>query len=149
MPRPVKCRLIESEPNVALFKPRGIPTALLEDINLTLEEFEAIRLKDLEGLNQAAAATKMGISRPTFQRVLRSARIKISDALVNGKAIRIEGGNYSVSGGLLRCKGCGYEWHSKHIGACPRCSCQGTVGYAPMYHGHAETQRRHEGREKH
>lgn len=97
MPRPRKCRLVKSEPCVALFKPRGIPAKMLESVNLAFEELEAIRLKDLEGLEQTEAARQMNISRATFQRVLKSARTKLSDALINGKAIRIEGGNYAVS----------------------------------------------------
>lgn len=63
----------------------------LEEINLTLEEIETIRLKDFEGLEQSQAAEKMKISQPTFHRTLLSARKKISDAVINGKAIRIEG----------------------------------------------------------
>jgi len=68
----------------------------LEETVLTVDEFEAIRLKDLEGLDQANAAEKMKISQPTFFRLLDSARKKIADALVNGKAIRIEGGEYKL-----------------------------------------------------
>jgi len=63
-----------------------------------VEEAEALRLKDLEGLEQIGGAAKMGISRPTFQRVLSSARKKVADAILNGKAIRIEGGNFHITG---------------------------------------------------
>jgi predicted DNA-binding protein (UPF0251 family) len=68
----------------------------LKDSVLTVGEFEAIRLKDLEGLDQEQAAKKMNISQPTFHRLLLSARKKISDAIVNGKAIKIEGGVYKM-----------------------------------------------------
>ncbi|MCD6575694.1 MAG: DUF134 domain-containing protein [Nanoarchaeota archaeon] len=98
MPRPVKFRRVGFAPNVNYFKPMGIPMAQLEEVVLTVEEFEAIRLKDVEGLDQVEAAEKMGISQPTFNRILCSARKKIADAIVNGKAIRIEGGNYEFVG---------------------------------------------------
>jgi len=94
MPRPRLCRRVWFEPNVTYFKPAGIPVRELEEIILTVDEFEAIRLKDLEGLEQEEAAKKMNISQPTFFRLLDSARKKIADAMVNGKAIRIEGGKY-------------------------------------------------------
>ena len=96
MSRPPKCRRVAFLPNVTYFKPAGIPLRTLDEICLSMEEVEAIRLKDLEGLEQEQGAEKMNISRPTFQRVLTSARQKISDALLNGKAIRIEGGNFEV-----------------------------------------------------
>ena len=68
-----------------------------------MEEAEAIRLKDLGGLEQEQGAEKMNGSRPTFQRVLASARLKMADALLNGKAIRIEGGNFKISPLRFRC----------------------------------------------
>ncbi|AST56635.1 DNA-binding protein [Thermoanaerobacterium thermosaccharolyticum] len=70
----------------------------LNEVVLTVEEFEAIRLKDLEGLEQEECAEKMKVSRPTFFRIIISAREKVADALVNGKAIKVEGGNYKVYG---------------------------------------------------
>ena len=96
MPRPFRCRYVASIPNVTYFKPAGIPLRDLDEVRLSVEEAEAVRLKDLEDLDQAHGAEKMNISRPTFQRVLASARKKIADALLNGKAIRIEGGNFEV-----------------------------------------------------
>jgi len=96
-------------PSVTFFKPAGIPLRDLEEVQLTVEEAEAIRLKDLEGLEQEEGAEKMNISRPTFQRVLYSARQKIADALLNGKAIRIEGGNFEISPLRLHCAS-NHEW---------------------------------------
>ena len=95
MARPTKWRKIENIPIVPCFIPadknmRGIP-----ENRLKLEELEAIRLKDLEGLDQGECAEKMEISRPTFQRILAAAREKIADSLVNGKPIRIGGGNFT------------------------------------------------------
>ena len=109
MPRPSKCRRVAFLPNVTYFKPAGIPLRALEEVLLSLEEAEAIRLKDLEGLEQEESAEKMNISRPTFQRVLASARQKMADALLHGKAIRIEGGNFEMAWHRFRCFN-GHEW---------------------------------------
>ena len=98
MSRPPKCRRVAYMPGVTYFKPAGIPLRVLDEICLSVEEAEAIRLKDLEDLGQEQSAEKMNISRPTFQRVLESARRKIADALLSGKAIRIEGGCCRVKG---------------------------------------------------
>jgi predicted DNA-binding protein (UPF0251 family)/predicted Fe-Mo cluster-binding NifX family protein len=97
MVRPQKCRRVAAVPGVTYFKPAGIPLRFLQEVCLTIAQAEALRLKDVEGLEQAEAAVRMGISRPTFQRLLTSARKQVSDALLNGKAIRIEGGNFQVN----------------------------------------------------
>jgi predicted DNA-binding protein (UPF0251 family)/predicted Fe-Mo cluster-binding NifX family protein len=102
LPRPLKCRRVEFLPDVTYFKPAGIPLKNLEEISMSVEEAEALRLKDLEGLEQEKGAGKMNISRPTFQRVLASARQKIADALLNGKAIRIAGGNFEIAMGQTK-----------------------------------------------
>jgi predicted DNA-binding protein (UPF0251 family) len=85
------------EPEVTYFKPAGIRLIELGEVNLTREEHEAVRLKDYEALEQKKAAEKMNISQPTFNRVLNSARKKIAEALVNGKAIRIKGGDFKMA----------------------------------------------------
>lgn len=90
MVRPKLCRKIEFNPNITYFKPQGVPLRELEVVDLTLEEIEALRLKNIKGLEQIEAAEKMGTSQSTFQRILASAYQKISDALINGKAIKIE-----------------------------------------------------------
>ena len=92
MPRPCRCRRIRCNPDSNYFKPRGIPLDMLEEINLTLDELEAVRLADLDGLYQEDAAKKMDISRQTFGNIVNSAHKKIADALLNGKALKIEGG---------------------------------------------------------
>jgi len=109
MPRPPKCRRVEFLPDVTYFKPAGIPLRVLKEVRLSVEEAEAIRLKDLIGLDQEQSAERMNISRPTFQRVLASSRQKMADALLNGKAIRIEGGNYEMAWHRFRCLN-GHEW---------------------------------------
>jgi predicted DNA-binding protein (UPF0251 family) len=112
MPRPRKCRRVAFSPEVTYFKPAGIPLRMLDEVALTLEELEAIRLKDQEGLEQEQAAEKMNISRPTFQRVLGSARRKVAEALLKGKAIRIGGGNFDLSRGRYRCIN-EHEWDTQ------------------------------------
>ena len=96
MVRPKKCKMVYAEPGVTYFKPRAIPLMDLKEVELTVGEFEAIRLSDLEGLKQVETAKKMGISQPTLNRLLSSAHKKIAEALVKGKAIKIYGGNYSI-----------------------------------------------------
>lgn len=96
MVRPRRCRRIAFQPGTTYFKPAGTRLVELEESILTLGEFEALRLKDLEGLDQEKAAKKMNISQPTFNRLILSARKKIADSIVNGKAIKIEGGNYKL-----------------------------------------------------
>jgi len=96
MPRPRRFRRVWLEPNVTYFKPAGVRMINLEESILTVDEFEAVRLKDLEGLDEETAAKKMNISQPTFNRLVSSARKKIADAIVNGKAIKIFGGPYKV-----------------------------------------------------
>jgi len=90
--RPKKTRWVECLPGERCFKPRCKPLSKLEAVCLTLDEFEAIRLSCVEGMRQEEAAKKMKVSRPTFSRIETSAHKKIADALVNIKAIRIEGG---------------------------------------------------------
>jgi predicted DNA-binding protein (UPF0251 family)/predicted Fe-Mo cluster-binding NifX family protein len=95
--RPKSCRRVGSQPDVTYFKPRGIPLSSLEEVVLSVDEFETLRLADHEGLYHEEAAVRMGVSRPTFGRVLSSARRKVADALVGGKALRIEGGKVEMT----------------------------------------------------
>jgi uncharacterized protein len=92
------CRRVSSLPSVTFFKPAGIPLRELEEVCLSVEELEAVRLKDIEDLDQEQCAAKMNISRSTFVRILDSARKKMADALISGKAIRIEGGHFKIAG---------------------------------------------------
>lgn len=89
MPRRRKRRIIKAVPSVDFYKPRGIPLRELEINMLTLDETEALRLRDLEGLSMEDAAKEMGVSRRTFARILKAARYKIVDALFHGKAIGV------------------------------------------------------------
>lgn len=89
--RPKKIRRIFFNPSVSYYKPRGVPLRFLDEVELSREEMEALRLKNLEELDQIKAAEKMETSQSTFQRILSSANKKIADALINGKAIKIQG----------------------------------------------------------
>lgn len=135
MPRPRLCRRVAAEPDTTYFKPAGIRLVDLEELMLRVEEYEAVRLKDLQGLEQEECATRMGISQPTFHRLISSARKKIADAIVNGKAIKIHGGNYTTGmkgkgfGGPATtcvCPSCGHK-EPKERGTscasnkCPKC----------------------------
>lgn len=110
MARPTKWRKIENIPTIPYFVPSEKDVAEVPKNILKLEELEAIRLKDLEGLEQGECAEKMEVSRPTFQRILLSAREKIADSLVNGKIIHIEGGNFTRNICPVRCLECGKDW---------------------------------------
>ncbi len=126
MVRPTKERRVEHIPEVKFFKPAGVPKRKLSKVNLTIEEVEAIRLKDREGLTQQEAAERMEVSRPTFQRVLTKAREKIAEALIEGKAIRFQGGDYRLA--KSQCERCGQKFAPHHHGkhhhnhdTCPKC----------------------------
>ena len=125
MVRPRKCRCVRTEPEVAYFKPRGIPLAGLQEVILAVEEREALRLADVEGLEQEPAAVRMGVSRQTFGRILEKARRTVADAIVNGKAIRIEGGDFVMAMRKFGCSDCGHTWELAHGAGrpseCPQC----------------------------
>lgn len=97
MARPRLFRRVGFQPDVVYFKPAGVRMVDLVESAITVDEFEAIRLKDLEGMEQEECAKKMNISQPTFHRLVTEARKKIADAIVNGKAIKIKGGNFKMA----------------------------------------------------
>jgi predicted DNA-binding protein (UPF0251 family) len=124
--RPRCPRRIETEPLVTFFKPRGVPLRELDIVQLSIEELEVVRLTDLEGLDQEEAAQKVGISRRALWEDLKNARSKIAEALVNGKAIEIKGGNYTVvKRPRYVCHGCHILWESpsgtNEPSQCPEC----------------------------
>ena len=90
MTRPRLCRRLHFKPKAHYFKPQGIPMTELEEVILTKEEMEAVKLKDFDSLEQTEASEKMNTSQSTFQRILSSARVKIALAIVKGKALKIE-----------------------------------------------------------
>lgn len=126
MTRPFKCRNIRSNPKAYYFKPRAVPVCELEETVLQLDEFEAMRLADLEGMEQETAAGKMSVSRQTFGNILASARRKVADAIVNGKALNIQGGIVKMQGRHFICYDCKNEWGAPHgtprPEKCPKCA---------------------------
>ena len=129
MVRPLNCRRIGCLPQSNYFKPRGIPLSNLEEVVLTMDEFEAIRLADLDKLYQEEAAEKMKISRQTFGRIVDSAHRKVAEALVECKALKIEGGEISMADATVtrkfKCEDCGHSWELPYgtgrPNNCPSC----------------------------
>lgn len=104
MPRPVCCRTVGHVPGAVYFKPRGIPLTELDEVMLGLDECETLRLADFHGMYHEEAAAAMNVSRQTFGRILESARKKVADALLHGKALRIGGGPVTVKERGGRCR---------------------------------------------
>lgn len=126
MPRPFCPRRVRNQPPSAFFKPQGIPLADLEVVTTTVDEYEALRLADLEGLYQEAAAKRMGVSRQTFGRIIESARRKVAEALVKGKALEIKGGEIQMlNEHEFQCGDCQHRWTvpfgTGRPVACPQC----------------------------
>ncbi len=147
MPRPTKCRRIENYPGTTYFKPAGIPIRDLEEVSLSPVEIEALRWKEIENLDQEQGAQKMNVSRPTFQRILASARYKVTDALLKGKAIRIEGGNFEIAARRFVCHH-GHQWEVSSQNAmsqppqeCPDCHSVEIRPLHPLSEGGAKKNR--------
>jgi len=96
MPRPKRLRFVSDHPTINAFIPEGLPYT--GEVTLSVEELEAIRLSDVEKLDQETAADIMNVSRQTYGRILSNARSIIGNALVAGKILKIEGGNYEIRG---------------------------------------------------
>jgi predicted DNA-binding protein (UPF0251 family) len=109
MGRPKKRRWVEIEPGVTFFKPRGIPLRSLQQTVITVDELEAMRLADFLEMTQEEVAQRMQVSRPTVTRMLSRAHQAVADALVHGKAICIQGGDYRLG---QQCPECG-QWYIK------------------------------------
>lgn len=110
MGRPRKCRWVEMEPGITFFKPQGIPLRGLQQTVISVDELEAMRLADFLELTQEEVAKRMQVSRPTVTRMLARAHRAVADALVHGKAIRIEGGDYRLNAIQMQCGACGQPW---------------------------------------
>ncbi len=124
MARPPKIRRVECLPIVSLFKPVGLSAREIGEVTLSLDELEALRLKDYEGLEQEECAVRMQISRPTFQRILVAARKKVAAALVEGHVLRVEGGNYQVVSRKMECEVCRSHFEvpcGRRKTSCPEC----------------------------
>ena len=141
MARPRNCRRVGSMPESNYFKPRGIPLSMLEEVILNVDEFEAIRLADLEGLYQEQAAEKMKVSRPTFGRIIDSAHKKVAEVLVKGKALKIEGGEFEMAAmRKFKCYDCQHSWELPYGTGrpenCPSCK-SGNIHRAQEERGQA------------
>ena len=126
MTRPRKRRALAQVPRPAIYKPAGVPLDTLPRVTLLYEELEALRLADLEGVLQEQAAQRMGVSRQTFGNILARARRKLAEALIRGKALRIEGGHVELAQGRKYfCSDCRHTWAEDFGGtqptACPNC----------------------------
>lgn len=126
MPRPKCCRQIGAMPGKTCFQPEGAPFPSSDEVLLNLDEYEAIRLADLEGLYQEQAASRMNISRQTFGRIIEEARGKVARVLVEGLALRIEGGAIEMAEKrTFGCHECRHKWSVGYgtggPAACPVC----------------------------
>ena len=112
MVRPQKNRMVAFDPDICYFKPRGIPLIDLEEVQITIDEYEALRLSDLMDMSYEEAANSMGVSRATFGRIVQRARKTLADALINGKAIIIQGGSYRIvdKSRIFMCNNCNNKW---------------------------------------
>jgi len=150
MVRPINCRRVGSLPESYYFKPKGIPLSVLKEVVLTVDEFEAVRLADLEGLYQEQAAEKMNVSRQTFGRIIESAHKKVAEALVQGKALKIEGGEFEMASmRKFRCDDCQHSWELPYGAGrpenCPSCK-SGNIHRAQEDRGYARGFGRGQGR---
>ncbi len=150
MARPRNCRRVGCLPGSKYFKPTGIPMSALEKVILTVDEFEAIRLADLESLYQEQAAGKMNVSRQTFGRIIESAHKKVAEALVKGKALKIEGGEVEMAAmRKFRCYDCQHSWELPYGTGrpenCPSCK-SGNIHRAEGDRGYARGVGRGQGR---
>jgi uncharacterized protein len=126
MARPKCCRRVAGEPPCQIFKPAGVPASALDHVVLSMDEFEAIRLADLDGLYHDKAAERMKVSRQTFGRIIEAARHKVAEALVKGLALRIEGGEVEMTKmRIFRCMKCRHQWDEPfgtgRPSGCPAC----------------------------
>jgi len=129
VPRPPKPRRVGFLPPVTFFNPAGASIEETGEIKLNLDEWEALRLKDYLGLDQQECAGYMELAQSTFQRILATARTKLASAVVEGKPVRIQGGDCRFIGYWF-CQACGHEWETfvdpemKRHRLCPLCGAE-------------------------
>ncbi len=140
MSRPVKERTVNNPPLFTEFKPLGAAARFLGEIQMTLDEYEAFRLTDYEGLSHEEAADEMGISRSTFTRLIEKSRKKIAELIVNGKLLSIDGGNIHFRKNIIRCNDCGYMFKTNFHAVfekCPECGSANLINLAGGF-GHGK-----------
>ena len=138
MPRPKKNKMVSSPPLYSGFKPVGIRRDMLQDINLEIDEYEAIRLSDYEGLDNADAAAEMEISRSTFSRLIEKARTKMATFIIEGRMLQIVGGKIHFRDNVLKCQGCGHIINidiGTRFSKCPECGSDQLLNMAGRF-GH-------------
>jgi uncharacterized protein len=138
MPRPKKNKMVSSPPLYSGFKPVRVRRDMLQDISLEIDEYEAIRLSDYEGLGHAEAAEEMEISRSTFSRLIEKARRKVATFLIEGRMLHIEGGNIHFRDNVLKCQSCGHIFNidiGTRLSKCPECGSDQLLNHAGRY-GH-------------
>ena len=124
MSRTEKDRIIFKPPVFSEFKPLGISMKSLSQTQLSIDEYEALRLADFIGLSHVEASEEMGISRPTFTRLIEKTRRKIADFIIKGKLLTIEGGNIHFRNNIIKCDNCGHMFTiniKNSITKCPKC----------------------------
>ncbi len=130
MPRPPKHRKVNEPPLFTEFKPMGVAGRFVDTVVMSIDEYEALRLADFEGLSHEQAAEEMEISRPTFSRLLDSAHRKVAQMIVQGKRLVIEGGNVDYRFHLVRCAGCGHIFRispGQTVEKCPVCGSENLI----------------------
>jgi len=151
MPRPKSDRIVNEPPLFTEFKPMGIPGRSLKQVQLTLDEFEAIRLTDFKGLSHEEAADEMNISRSTFTRLVEVARKKMAEFIIFGRMLSIEGGNVHFRRNIFQCNDCGHMFKTNiesPVTECPDCHSKNIVNLAGGF-GHGECCRGHHSHHHH
>ena len=138
MARPKNNRRVHTPPLFSGFKPVGVKRGSLQTVNLSLDEYEAIRLADKLGLSHLQASQEMSISRSTFSRLIENARKKMAEFILQGKILKIEGGNIHFDNNIIKCHSCGHMFKisiSDIISNCPECNSKDLFNMAGNY-GH-------------
>lgn len=133
MPRKKMKRMVQSPPLFTEFKPVGVRRLSLESIELSIDEYEAIRLADHIDMNHNEAAAEMEISRSTFTRLIENARKKIAEFVIEGKQLQIDGGNIHFRGNIIKCSSCGHMFKTsfeKNMIKCPACGSKNLIDLA-------------------
>jgi len=140
MSRPKNNRIVYEPPSYTEFKPAGVSIKSLEEIQLSLDEFEAIRLADLLGMSHEEAANEMGVSRSTFSRLIVKSRKKIAKYFFEGRLLKVDGGNIHFRKNIIKCSNCGHMFKTD-IGTmmktCPECGSNNLLSLAGGF-GHGE-----------
>jgi predicted DNA-binding protein (UPF0251 family) len=140
MSRPEKNRKVYEPPLITGFKPMGIQSRHVQHTILTLDEYEAFRLSDFNGLSHAEAAEEMEISRSTFTRLIEKARKKIADLIICGKMLNIEGGNIHFKVNIFKCQHCEQMFKIRinmKLDKCPSCHSKNLLNLAGGF-GHGK-----------